>query len=94
MAVGDDMPPTSTGYSHSDGAHSTSSSRFPSEDWVQQTGGLTIQSPLLPVGPDPYVMHENEEDETMDETMVRRISSIYVRSEDYLVCNSFNISSM
>lgn len=30
---------------------SASSSRFPSEDWVRQADGLTIDSPLVPHAP-------------------------------------------
>ncbi|KAG6874071.1 hypothetical protein C0995_006928 [Termitomyces sp. Mi166 len=40
-----------------------SSSRFPSEDWVQQTDGLTIDSPVIV---DSRIAEERDEDMNMD----------------------------
>ncbi|PPQ81214.1 hypothetical protein CVT25_015738 [Psilocybe cyanescens] len=49
---------------------SASSSRQPSEDWVQQTGGLTIDSPLYPVSDHNHSFTSHSEGNTGDIDMV------------------------
>lgn len=53
---------------------SASSSRQPSEDWVQQTGGLTINSPLYAASEHDHSFVSHSGGNTGDVDMVRKYS--------------------
>lgn len=77
LAIGESVPSPvfpPSGHRHLS-ANSANSSRHPSEDWVKQAGGLSIESPL-PTGYSPIpspVEDAKDHQGPMDEDMVRDI---------------------
>lgn len=72
LAVDSESIPSPTASHHAfPGTTSASTSRFSSEDWVKQTDGLTIDGPLLPNVLSGVALGQANEQDRMDESMVR-----------------------